>query len=244
MKVEPGIVEFDTTHHNTRVVSCFLCLISSFAIFEFDKRHLFDLFDILALLVATDLATWIIITLILLTTVMVTSPFLHGLPSLKLTVRTWKYGVPKGRSFSNHPFSGATVDASEILRSPVDMVNIPLQGFSSIPGSWPWDFWTINSILVSGRVLPRGVALLPRHRWASGWFTATEVGGEPWPRETWPWMTRWDQLIHLGESNNANVWWFWTNFLKIFWNFHPEPWGGDEAKLTSIFFKWVGSTTN
>ena len=88
MKVEPGIVEFDTTHHNTRVVSCFLCLISSFAFFEFDKRHLFDLFDILALLVATDLPTWIIITLILLTTVMVTSPFLHGLPSLKLTVRT------------------------------------------------------------------------------------------------------------------------------------------------------------
>ena len=32
MKVEPGIVEFDTTHHNTRVVSCF---------FVFDKQLCF-----------------------------------------------------------------------------------------------------------------------------------------------------------------------------------------------------------
>ena len=31
--------------------------------------------------------------------------------------------------------------------------------------------------------------------------------------------------------------------LKYFWNFHPENWE-DEPNLTSIFFRWVGSTTN
>ena len=100
MKVEPEIVKFDTTHHNTRVVSCFLCLISSFAIFEFDKRHLFDLFDILALLVATDLATWIIITLILLTTVMVTSAVLILFTWVTLPEANsshLKIGCPKGK---------------------------------------------------------------------------------------------------------------------------------------------------
>jgi len=32
---------------------------------------------------------------------------IQGVPSLKLTVRTQKYAIPKGNWYSNHPFSGA-----------------------------------------------------------------------------------------------------------------------------------------
>ena len=40
------------------------------------------------------------------------------------------------------------VDGSEIRRSPVEVGSLShyLQGFSTIPGGWSWDFWTIHSI--------------------------------------------------------------------------------------------------
>ena len=48
---------------------------------------------------------------------------------------------------------GCTVDASEIWRCEIDQLRfgslfIPFfyRGFIDIPGGWPWDFWTINSV--------------------------------------------------------------------------------------------------
>ena len=57
-----------------------------------------------------------------------------------------RLGFKRKKSYSNHPFSGATVDGSEIPQSPVDMGNIPIiYRVLYIPGGWPWDFWTIHS---------------------------------------------------------------------------------------------------
>jgi len=43
-----------------------------------------------------------------------------------------------------------TVDGSEIrLTHQLRLVNLPLlTGFYAIPGGWPWDFWTINSMFI------------------------------------------------------------------------------------------------
>ena len=45
-----------------------------------------------------------------------------------------------------------TVDGSEIRRLPVEVGKIShyLQDFSTTPGGWEWDFWTINNIIHCG----------------------------------------------------------------------------------------------
>ena len=69
---------------------------------------------------------------------------------------------------------GCTVDASEIWRGVKTswglVVEIPffLQGFIcfiDIPGGWPWDFWTINSI--NFHLLGLGGSLFPEFSWLS-----------------------------------------------------------------------------
>ena len=50
------------------------------------------------------------------------------------------------------------------------------------------------------------------------------------------WSTSFD------PKNLSGMFYFiWVVVSNIF-NFHPDPWGNDN--LTSIFFRWVGSTTN
>ncbi len=43
-----------------------------------------------------------------------------------------------------------TVDAGNPAPVEVGSLAHDLQAFSTIPGGWEWDFWTINSIKVEG----------------------------------------------------------------------------------------------
>ena len=69
----------------------------------------------------------------------------------------------------------------EIQRSPVEVGSFShsLQGFSTIPGGWPWDFWTIKSMTTDAlfwRVFPIGTKISPtsRHFWR--WFSGSLMG--------------------------------------------------------------------
>ena len=88
----------------------------------------------------------------------------------------------------------------------------------------------------------------------------------PWGLQWWlPWdQRRWRTILR--KTIRSLFWLFWLRkmpknsqrsslfslenyhlpgvFVSIFFYFHPKPLGEDEPILTSIFFRWVGSTTN
>ena len=53
--------------------------------------------------------------------------------------------------------------------------------------------------------------------------------------------TKVGSVERLVGINGWDQWW-WQ--LAYFWEFSPRKIGEDEPNLTSIFFRWVGSTTN
>ena len=85
---------------------------------------------------------------------------------------------PPGVSDSHRP--SATVDGRHPAPVEVGSSSHYLQGFSTIPGGWPWDFWSINVVSFLARrcwIFMISLSPLPCWPFAGGWLRWGKVSG-------------------------------------------------------------------
>ena len=79
-----------------------------------------------------------------------------------------------------------TVDGRNLAAVEVGSLSHYLQGFNTIPGGWPWEFWTINSSNCK-EVKPAALFEFKRKWWNNSCLPSHHVGGRScWQGYCWP----------------------------------------------------------
>ena len=100
---------------------------------------------------------------------------IQGVPSLKLTVRTQKYAIPKGNWYSNHPFSGAMlVFGGVTCKEKLDPKWVPERAKHSGRKIWhemkgPWRLSPIEHNPKITNLFSRRAFLVTPRWWRSTW---------------------------------------------------------------------------